>query len=122
MPSLTCNLQRKLERMGAVLFRLTLLACGVLAATAGPAFANATIEFIPAGTDHGTEIRIDGDAGNDVIAMAQNGATVTFTPTATTLTGTGGCTGTPAVTCTTPLSVSADLGAGNDTFNTSNVT
>jgi len=105
-----------------VLFRLTLLACGVLAATAGPALANATIEFIPAGAQNGTSIRIEGDGGNDVIAMAQNGATVTFTPTGTTLTGSGGCTGAPVVTCTTPLSVSANLGAGNDAFNTSNVT
>jgi hypothetical protein len=112
-----------LERMGTVLFRLTLLACGVLAATAGPACANATVAFIPVGPNNGTEIRIDDvDGGNDVIAMAQNGGTVTFTPTGTVLTGSGGCTGTPVVTCTTPLSLSANLGAGNDTFNSSNVT
>jgi hypothetical protein len=121
--SLTCNRERMGERMGAVLFRLTLLACGVLAATAGPALADATIAFIPAGADNGTSIRIQGDTENDVIAMEQNGSHVTFTPTGgTALTGSGGCTGTPAVTCDTPLSVSIDLGAGNDTFTTSGVT
>jgi Putative metal-binding motif/RTX calcium-binding nonapeptide repeat (4 copies) len=109
--------------MGAVLCRLTLLACGVLAATAGPAFANATVEFIPAdpGPPHGSEIRIQGDGGNDVIRMAQTASTVTFTPTGTTLTASGGCTGANPVTCPIPLSVSIDLGAGNDTFNTSAV-
>ena len=48
--------------MGTVLFRLTLLACGVLAATAGPAFANATVEFIPQAVDHDSEVRVIGDA------------------------------------------------------------
>jgi hypothetical protein len=105
--------------MGTVLCRLTLLACGVLAATAGPAFADATIAFIPGGAQNGSSIRIQGDVDNDVITMAQNGAQVTFTPTGgTVLTGSGGCTGSPAVTCDTPLSVSIDLGDGNDTFNT----
>jgi Putative metal-binding motif/RTX calcium-binding nonapeptide repeat (4 copies) len=102
-----------------VLFRLTLLACGVLAATAGPALADATIEFVPAGAQNGSSIRIQGGAADDVITMAQNGAQVTFTPGgATALTGTGGCAGTPVVTCATPLSVSIDLGDGKDTFNT----
>src|SRR3954464_12248708 len=120
MPSLTCNPVPLEERMGAVLCRLTLLACGVLAATAGPAFANATVEFLPATNGPpptGSEIRIkeDGNGGNDVITMTQTGSTLTFTPTGMTLTGSGpGCSAGPVVTCTTlPLSVSVDLGAGN---------
>jgi hypothetical protein len=130
MSSLTCNPVPMLERIGTVLFRLTLLACGVLAATAGPAFANATVEFLPATTGPpptGSEIRIKEDPGtigsNDVITLTQTGSTLTFTPTGMTLTGSGpGCSAGPVVTCTTlPLSVSADLGAGNDTFNTSGV-
>src|SRR3954453_1787875 len=100
MPSLTCNPVPMEERMGAVLCRLTLIACGVLAATAGPAFANATIEFLPASNPAppapppGSEIRIeeDGNGGNDVITMTKTGSTLTFTPTGMTLTGSGpGC-------------------------------
>jgi hypothetical protein len=112
--------------MGTVLFRLTLLACGVLAATAGPAFANATIEFVPPTASNGSMVRLIGTADNDVIKLSQSGASVTFTPTGVTLTQTG-CTGggAPAgtpVTCSAPDSVSADLGAGDDKFTTANVT
>src|SRR4051812_38469397 len=65
--TLTCIRLRIEERMGTVLFRLTLLACGVLAATAGPAFANATIEFVGPTASNGSMVRVIGDADNDVI-------------------------------------------------------
>src|SRR6188474_997739 len=111
MPSLTCNQERKLERMGAVLFRLTLLACGVLAATAGPALATPSIEFIPPAVDHGTEVRVIGDGTNEAITMSEDASNVTFTPTGTTLSIVGG-TCNPAgatVRCTKPASVSIDM-------------
>jgi hypothetical protein len=113
--------------MDAVLFRLTLLVCGVLAATAGPALADVNVDFIAADAGpppHGSEIRLVGDGDNDALTMTQNGSTLTFTPIGGTplIAGGGTCTGAPVVTCTSlPLSVSIDLGAGNDTFNTSTV-
>lgn len=111
--------------MGTVLFRLTLLACGLLAATAGPAFANATVEFVGPTANNGSMVRVIGNADNDVIKLSQSGASVTFTPTGITLMPTnctGGLTvGTPVV-CSAPDSVSVDLGAGDDKFTTDNVT
>src|SRR5690242_2050909 len=125
MPSLTCNQERKRERMGTVLFRLTLLACGVLAATAGPAFANATIEFVGPTANNGSMVRVIGNGDNDVIKLTQNGASLTFAPTGVTLTPTAPCTGGGApgapVVCPAPDSVSADFGAGDDKFTTENV-
>lgn len=111
--------------MGAVLFRLTLLACGVLAATAGPAFANATIEFVGPTANNGSMVRVMGNGDNDVIKLTQNGASLTFAPTGVTLTAAAPCTGggTPGtpVNCPAPDSVSADFGAGDDKFTTENV-
>jgi Putative metal-binding motif/RTX calcium-binding nonapeptide repeat (4 copies) len=106
--------------MGTVLFRLTLLACGVLAATAGPAFANATVEFIPQAVDHDSEVRVIGDAGADQINLKQEATSVKLTGTTLTIVG-ATCTGANPVTCTKPASVSADLGGGNDKFTTDSV-
>src|SRR3954462_10514446 len=100
MPSLTCNRVPMPERMGTVLFRLTLLACGVLAATAGPAFANATVEFIPADADNASEVRVVGDINPDTITLAQGATNVTLT--GTTLTVVGATCGTNPVVCTKP--------------------
>src|SRR4051794_30912434 len=121
MPSLTCNPVPMLERMGTVLFRLTLLACGVLAATAGPAFGDASIQFIGADAGNDSEVRVIGDGGVDAIKLTQ-GATLAFTSTSGTLSVVGGtCNAGPPITCTTPASVSVDLGGGNDTFTTQSV-
>jgi Putative metal-binding motif/RTX calcium-binding nonapeptide repeat (4 copies) len=107
--------------MRTVLCRLTLLACGVLAATAGPAFANATVEFIPQAVDHESEVRVIGDINPDTIKLTQGATSVTLTPTGTTLTVVGAtCAGANPVVCTKPASVSADLGGGNDSFTSDN--
>jgi hypothetical protein len=107
--------------MGTVLFRLTLLACGVLAATAGPAFANATVEFIPADLDNDSEVRVIGDINPDTIRLTQGATSVTLTPTGTTLTVVGAtCAGANPVICTKPATVSVDLGGGADSFTADN--
>jgi hypothetical protein len=104
--------------MGTVLCRLTLLACGVLAATAGPAFANATVEFIPADLDNDSEVRVIGDAAGDTIKLTQGATNITLSGPLTVVGTT--CTAGNPVICTKPASVSADLGGGGDTFNIDN--
>jgi hypothetical protein len=106
--------------MGTVLFRLTLLACGVLAATAGPAFANASVEFIPADADNASEVRVIGDINPDTITLTQGATSVTLTGTTLTVVG-ATCAGANPVVCTKPASVSVDLGGGNDSFTADSV-
>ena len=103
-----------------MLFRLSLIACGVFAATAGPAFANATVEFIPADADNDSEVRVVGDINADTIKLSQGATSVTFTPSNGTALTVTGCTGTNPAVCTKPASVSVDLAGGGDSFTTDN--
>jgi hypothetical protein len=106
------------------LLRLTLLASCALAATAGPAFANATVTYNAGAL--ADDIVVAGDAGNDTIAVAQSSAGYTFTGSGSTLVSTASLqcqpNGTAQVTCPTVPSVSLDLGDGADTLTTTNVT
>jgi putative metal-binding protein/hemolysin type calcium-binding protein len=114
-----------------VLLRATLLASCVLAATAVPALADTTVDFIANEPPAAPVIVVTGDDDNanavdDNIDIAQvgsnytitrrNGAILTDTPDECTENG-------PQVTCRGPVpSFSVDLGDGNDTLTTNNVT
>ena len=107
-----------------MLCRLTLLACVVLAATAGPAFANATVEFIPQDLDNASEVRVIGNGTADSIRLGEGATSVTLTATSGALTILGAvtpCTGdATTVVCTKPASMSVDLGGDNDSFTAAN--
>ncbi len=106
--------------MGTVLFRLTLIACGVLAATASPAFANATVDFIGpgAGGISAPAISVLGDGNPDAITVAPAGVRIRFTGANLSTTSpecdvNGGAT---EVICDAAPSISIDLRAGNDSL------
>jgi hypothetical protein len=116
-----------------VLFRLTLLATGILAVTAAPAFAQTEVSFVAAAPPAGAAIVIDGDQNPatlaDSLLIAQNttqaGTSYTITRTDGNPVSTTGCTqnGTSQVTCSGPVpSFTIDLGDGGDTLTTLNVT
>jgi hypothetical protein len=106
--------------IGSVLFRIVLLACCAMAATAPDALADATIEFIPAAGFHAANLQVVGDGANDQITISESSANFKFARTGGGLTVTNPapdrCTqdGSGVVTCQKAPSVAIDLGSGDD--------